>query len=432
MPTYAETPVEIVDGVERFITDDRPVDVTDNVTRRMMAPHDCLDRLNRIASGRQDLLVEGTAGLNLTIDPNSESLFSIAPDIDEGLGLEVQQNGPIPLSKRAVNQAASLMGCKGGWKRYSEMGENGPRHFIADFHSFFRNRRQDAFNLVMRTIDTGTHREVEGIMRDDIDRTDTNRFVAEAMRSVMERYGNCIRGVEVFESYSQGGMEFRMLFGNPVMRELESEPTKRIYTMLNLSTSDTRAFMPRMSLGLWRMWCTNGCTSQMFEDTAFRMTNSSTFDEAAAALDSMASIAFPYAGLLATSLQELQRRPIGGDSDMSAFDVLGRMRDAGDLNEAFYDRCHDLGKNAYGDDELETEWDVFNLMTDAAKGLGSMSARRNAEDKALSFAMYDGGLTGVAQHGFNRGQFERDMATRIRTLVMPHAATERTDLASLN
>ena len=432
MPTYAETPTEIVNGVERFVTDSRPVDVTDNVTRRMMTPSDCIDRLTRIASGRQDLLVEGTDGLNLQIDPNSESLFSIAPDIDEGLGLEARRNGPIPLSKRAVNQAAGLMGCKGGWKRYANMGENGPRHFIADFHSYFRNRREDDFNLIMRTIDTGIRREVEGIMRDDIDRTDSNRFVAEAMRSIMERYGDCIRGVEVFESPTQGGMEFRMLFGNPIMRELEPEPTKRIYTMLNLSTSDTRAFMPRMSLGLWRMWCTNGFTSQMFEETAFRMTNSSTFREAEAALDSMASIAFPYAGLLATSLQESQRRRIGGDSNRSAFDILGMMRDAGDLNEAFYDRCHDLGKNAYGDNELETEWDVFNLMTDAAKGLGSMSARRNAEDKALSFTMYDGGITGVADHGFSRGRFETSMAERIRTLVMPHAMAERTDLSLLN
>jgi hypothetical protein len=425
MPTYAQTAVEDIDGVEQFLTDDRPVEVTDNVTRRMMNPGDCMDRLNRLHASREDLLVEGTDGLNLQIDPGSESLFSIAPDIDDGLGLHVRQHGAIPLSKRAVNQVAGLMDVKGGYKRYQKMGDQGPRHFLADFASFFRNRRTDDYNLLFRTIDRGTGREVEGVMRDDIDRTDTNRFVAEAMRSVIERYGSIIRGVEVFESVSQGGMEFRMLFGNPFMREAEDEPTKRLYTMLNISTSDTRVFMPRMSLGVWRMWCANGCTTQMFSDTAFRMTNSSTFEDAQSALDQMASVAFPYAGLLGSSLQELQHRPIGGDSGMSAFDVLGVIRDAGDLNEAFYDRCHDLGKDAYADDELVTEWDVFNLMTDAAKGLGSMSARRNAEDKALSFALYEGGITGVAERGFNKGRFERDMTSRIAEFVKPHANNDR-------
>ena len=121
MPTYAEVPHETIDGVERFLTDDRPREVTDNVTRRMMAPADCLNRLTRIAESREDLLVEGTDGLGLQIDPNSDSLFAIAPDIDAGLGLHVREHGPIPLSKRAVNQAASLMGCKGGYNRYKEM-----------------------------------------------------------------------------------------------------------------------------------------------------------------------------------------------------------------------------------------------------------------------------------------------------------------------
>tara|TARA_B100001778_G_scaffold334952_3_gene349548 strand:- start:2067 stop:3359 length:1293 start_codon:yes stop_codon:yes gene_type:complete len=430
MPTYAEIPTIMEGDQERFVTDDRPVDVTDNVTRRMMHPTDCLNRLNRIANGRQDLLVEGGEHLGLQIDPSSDSLFSIAPDIDAGLGLHVREHGPIPMSNRAVNQLAGLMDAKGGYSRYQKMGEHGPRHFLADFASFFRARRSDDFNLMFRTNDSGTGRIVEGVMRDDIDRTDSNIFVANAMRAIMERFGDIIRGVEMFESNSQGGMEFRILFGNPIMIESEREPTKRLYTMLNLSTSDVRAFMPRASIGVWRMWCANGCTDQDFAFGSFQMRRSTTFEDVKASLDSMASIAFPFAGLIATSLQALQHRQIG-DGEKSAFDVLGIIRDRGDINEEFYERCHDLGKNAYGDDELATEWDVFNLMTDAAKGLGSMAARRNAEDKALTFAMYDGGITGVADHGFNRTAFETSMAARVNEFVLPHRQTER-DLTLLN
>jgi hypothetical protein len=427
MPTYAEVPTMIEDGQERFVTDDRPIDVTDNMTRRMMHPRDCLNRLNRIASSRQDLLVEGTAGLNLQPDPMSPSLFSIAPDIDDGLGLHVRQHGPIPLSERAVNQIATLMDAKGGYSRYRKMGDNGPRHFLADFASFFRARRQDDFNLVFRTNDHGTGRFVEGVMPDDIDRTDSNRFVAAAMRSIIERFGNIIRGVEVLESHSQGGMDLRILFGNPVLQESERQPTKRLYTMLNLSTSDVRAFMPRASLGVWRMWCANGCSHQNFSFGSFQMRKSTSFVEVERSLDSMASVAFPFAGLIATSLQHLQHRPIGG-GERSAFDVLGMLRDRGDMNEAFYERCHDLGKNAYADDELNTEWDVFNLMTDAAKGLGSMAARRNAEDKALTFALYDGGISGIAERGFNRVEFEKSLSARAAEYVTPYAFNDKVSL----
>lgn len=424
MPVYAEVPTMVEDGQERFITDDRPVDVTDNVTRRMMHPRDCLDRLTRIAEGREDLLVEDNHSLNLHIDPSSDSLFSIAPDSDEDLGLYVKAHGPINMSRRAVNQLAGLMDAKGGYRRYEKMGENGPRHFLADFSSFFRSRSSGDSNLIFRTIDTGTSRVVEGVMPSDIDRTDSNIFVANAMKGIVERYGDIIRGVEVFDSNSQGGMEFRILFGNPIMVENEKDPTKRLYTMLNLSTSDVRAFMPRASVGVWRMWCANGCTSQNFGFGSFQMRRSTTFEEVQNSLDSMAGIAFPFAALISSSLQNLQHRQIG-NGERSAFDVLGVIRDRGDLNEAFYERCHDLGKNAYADDELETEWDVFNLMTDAAKGLGSMAARRNAEDKALTFAMSEGGITGVAERGFNRAAFERDLSVRVAEHVIPYRMDEK-------
>lgn len=428
MPSYAEIPTVIENGQERFVTDEREREVTDNVVRRMMHPRDCIERLNRVASSRHDLLVDrGIAGLNLTVDPNSGSMFSIAPDIDAGLGNYVRQRGPIPLTEKAVNQIAGLMGVKGGYSRYQKMGLNGSRHFLADFASFFRHRRDDDFNLIFRTKDIGTGRIVEGVMRDDIDRTDSNIFVASAMKGLIERHGDIIRGVEVFESESQGGMEFRILFGNPVMRESERQPTKRLYPMLNISTSDIRAFMPRASLGVWRMWCANGCTTQQFESVAFKMNSSSNFNQARQSLEGMASIAFPYAALIAFSLQNLQQRRI---VDNSAIHTLGRLRDNGAISEEFYSRCHDFGQDAYAPNELETEWDLFNLMTDAAKGLGSMAARRNAEEKALTFAMHSGGFAAVAENGYNKNVFEREMAQRISEHVLPLAVHERVDLSS--
>lgn len=430
MPVYSEIPTVIEDGQERFVTDERPLDVTDNMTRRMMHPQDCLDRLNRISSYRHDLLVEGNDGLNLQIDPHSESFFSIAPDIDAGLGLHVREHGPIHLSRRAVNQVAGLMDAKGGYRRYEKMGEQGPRHFLADFSSFFRARRTDDFGLVFRTIMHQGERVVEGVMRDDIDRTDSSLFVARAMQGIIERFGDVIRGVEMFESFTQGGQEFRILFGNPIMRECEEEPTKRLYTMLNLSVSDVRAFMPRASLGVWRMWCANGCSNQNFAFGSFQMRASSTFEEAQESLDNMAGVAFPFAGLIAVSLQSLQQRQIG-NGEYSAFDTLGRMRDKGCLNEAFYDRCHDLGKEAYAEDELETEWDLFNLMTDAAKGLGSMAARRNAEEKALTYAMHNGGFSGIAESGFSRVDFEKSLTERVREHVLPYTYTDRSPIEEM-
>lgn len=434
MPTYAEIPTMEEVGFdgnlhERFITDERPMDVTDNVTRRMMSPKDCIDKLVAKADSRQDLLVEGTRGLNLVADANSDSLFSIRPEMNIGIGDWCKRHGPIPLSGRAVNQLCSLMGVKGGYKRYTKMGPAGPQHFLADFQSMFRFKRVDDPNLIFRTIHKGTGMEVEGIMPDNIDRTDSQRFVSTAMQGIMERFGDCIRGVEVFDSYSQGGMEFRILFGNPIMQELEMEPTKRLYTMLNISTSDTRVFAPRASLGVWRMWCANGCTRQQFDAASFRMNKSSTFEQMEASLDSMASIAFPYAGLIAHSLQALQTRQIGG-GEKTAYDVLGMLRDRGEINDDFYERCHDLGKGAYADDELNTEWDMWNLWTDAAKGLGSMSTRRNAEDKALTLALSDGGFSGVAERGFNRKSFESEMSERVKGYVMPHAVHDKTLLSA--
>lgn len=424
--TYDET---LPDGtvVERFETDTRESLASDNVTRRMMSPNDCLSSLIRKADSRQDLLAEGAGGVGLQIDPHSLSGFSIEPRHEgeqEGLAAYCQQHGPIPLTEKARGQLASLMGAKGGFKRYTEMGDNGSNLFVADFNSMFNRKRADKFNLVFRTILSDNGRVVEGVMKDNVDRTDSVRFVAHAMQSIINRYSDCIRGVEVFNSSSQGGMEFRILFGNPFMRESETQVTKRMYAMLRLSTSDIRAFAPSASLGVWRMWCSNGCTEQLFDGASFRMNQSHGFEDMAASLDSMASIAFPYAGLIGHSLSRLQHENLGGSNNLSMQNFFGILRDRGHMGEAFYEVCHDAVDD-YPRDEQHSEWDAFNVMTDAAKRLGSMAARRNAESKALQYAMYEGGLTAVADHGFNQAAFERDLASRVKLFVEPNRVDPR-------
>ena len=94
---------------------------------------------------------------------------------------------------------------------------------------------------------------------------------------------------------------------------------------------------------------------------------------------------------------------------VNILNILGMIDAMDDLKAAGEDFDEQDHKSNIGRRFEETEWGMFNLFTDAARMRGSVASRRGVENKSLQFALADGGFSGVADSGFNRSQFARQM-----------------------
>jgi len=407
-------------GVERFVGDNRPLTSSDAMVSRMMNPTVALNKLADEGSGRFDLLVDSAKDINFVHDPSSETGVSIAPNLgdlaDESenggrFNAAISRRGSVPVSTAAMNQICTLLGVKGGWKRYEKM--SGPvSNFLRDMNAMFGTSTGEA-SFVARTNSKGDSYEVEAFFAPDTDRTDPTVVVGGAMRSIIERFGDNIRGVELLRHSAGGGDSYRILFGDPVMQEGTADPTKRLYTMLDITMSHSRRFNPSASLGLWRLWCLNGCTTRDWDLASFKGDSTTTGDQLIGAIEGLVDIAFPLASAIGSRLQALETTPL----EMRAKDVISGIHGRGLIGNALRDSLERSMEFGGGDGKYDTEWDMFNLFTDVAKGSGTLHSRASNENKALQFGMADGSFSGVAAHGFNRSQFKDSMDELYRSNV---------------
>jgi hypothetical protein len=418
---YTEVRTSEENGQEVFLTDDRPINITDGVTRRMMHPRDCMAMLEKRKRDCEDLHFSSSFNLNLRIVEGGPTPFAIQPTVREGQIAEaIQKDGLIFISPKALNQMCSLMQVKGP-KRYERMVGDGNKKLVQDFHEMFARIPEREPKLVARTnIERGSSRRVvEGFMRDNVDRTQSVSYLASVLQHIMEYYGNVIRGVETFESPTQGGSEFRILFGNPLLQEKEPNPLKRLYAMMRVSCSDIGEFKPSCSLGIFRMFCANGCTTQEFPHMNFRMGGKDNFSKFESSLDEMMSLAIPYGAFLALAIQESQHRMLPA----GPIQVLDRLNGKGIIKESLHECASNRLDSVLEDGPIETEWDFINWMTDSAKGLGSLAAKRNAESRALMLGVYEGGIGEIYERGFDRSAFESSVRKRCNEMVEPFRRT---------
>tara|TARA_B100000614_G_scaffold262489_2_gene296293 strand:- start:35809 stop:37104 length:1296 start_codon:yes stop_codon:yes gene_type:complete len=411
MTTMVETMEEGSAAVERFVSDERGFnsDTEDKVVSRMRSPTDALMQLRREGTGRFDLAVDDANLLNL--EASDDGTITMAPTMrladtsasGASLAADLDKRGFIPVDPSAVNQLCSLMGIAGGWKTYQKRSRPA-QSFMRDVRDTFGGK-SGATKFVVRTTGDGfgNHR-VEAFFDANAERPDSGRVVGGIFRAILEKYGDVIRGVEMIRQVNTGVGSMRILFGDPVLRERTSDPMKRIYPMMDLFMSDRGNVTPEASLGLWRLWCLNGCTSKDFALARLRMDSEGGMDAFIEGAGKLVNAAIPFAHAIATRLDGLQDRPLA----KSAKDTIDLIEARGHISKGFaedLDRYRTMGREG----EVETEWGMFNLFTDAARMRGSVASRRGVENKGLQFALADGGFSGVADSGFNRSQFARQM-----------------------
>ena len=403
------------EGVERFVTDTRPLlDAKDGITSRMMSPMDCIKYLGDQGSGRFDLLVDGTDSLGLVQDPKSESGISIAPNVGDISGQSengaafanaINTHGTAHVTKAALNQMCSLLGVSGGWKRYEKM-QNPIGNFMRDMRMMFGSSDGEA-SFVARTNSKGNTYIVESFLSPKVDRTDSTVIVGAAMEAVIEQWGDSLRGVEVINHNAGGGSKFRLLFGDPVLNEQETDGYKKLFPMLDLTLSDSRRFHPSAALGLWRMWCLNGCSTKDWDLASWKGSASTSGGDMISGIQGLVNIAFPLAGAVAGGLAELQNRELG----MKAQDIVSMIHGRNLIGNALREDLEHCIEQGGGDGKgVHTEWDFFNTWTHSAKMAGTLASRGSNENKALLYGLADGSFTGVAQSGFNRDHFRQKMA----------------------
>jgi len=402
-------------GIERFVTQERKgLDAKDGITSRMFSPTDCIAHLQAAGSGRFDLLVDGSNSLNIISDSKSESGLSIAPQVGDISGQSengaafanaINTNGSAHISKAALNQLCSLLGVNGGWKRYEKM--NTPvANFMRDMNQMFGTSNGES-SFVARTNSRGKDYVVESFLAPNVDRTDSTVIVGAAMQAVIEQWGDSLRGVEVINHNAGGGSKFRLLFGDAVLDEKETDGYKKLFPMLDLTLSDSRRFHPSAALGLWRMWCLNGCSTKDWDLASWKGNATSSGADMISGIQGLVNVAFPVAGAIAGGLTNLQHQELG----MKPQDIVSMIAGRNLIGNSFRDDLIHCIENGGGDGKgVNTEWDMFNTFTHGAKMAGSLASRGSNENKGLLYALADGGFTGVAQSGFNRDQFKSKMA----------------------
>jgi len=411
MTTMVQTTEEGSALVERFASDERGFnhDTEDKVVSRMRSPVDALNQLRREGTGRFDLAVDDANILG--IEATDDGTVSIAPTMkladesESGASLagDLNKRGFIPVDEGAVNQLCSLMGISGGWKTYQKRARPA-QSFMRDVRDTFGGKTGETKFVVRTTGDGFGNHRVEAFFDSKAERPDSGRVVGGIFRAILEKYGDVIRGVEMVRQVNTGVGSMRILFGDPVLRERTSDPMKRIYPMMDLLMSDRGNVTPEASLGLWRLWCLNGCTSKDFALARLRMDSDGGMDAFIEGAGRLVQAAIPFAHSIATRLDGLQDRPL----ELSAKDTINLIEARGHISGGFAEDLHRYAEQGREGD-VETEWGMFNLFTDAARMRGSVASRRGAENKGLQFALADGGFSGVADRGFNRSQFSRQM-----------------------
>lgn len=441
---FEDTSIDGSSNVIRFAPSDT-TRLNDNITRCMMTPADCLNQLTRMQKARSDLICEEAKGFNLRSINGSSEDFEIAPDPahvghDSRVGEYLRGRGSIRMTADARDQLARIMGASKGWNRYASMGNAAPHHFVADFMTMFHRRKSGQEGIVFRTISTPTgDRVVEGVISTEVDRSQSGELLREAILAVINQHGDIIRGIEHTFSASHHSMSLRLLVGDPTAAEFEEDVMKRLYPMVDIRCSDVRKHAPTVTAGAYRPWCANGCLADAFPLGSYTMKNDERIGDFTREVGKIVGNVIPMVAVFGHALEQTRLRRLqperifgedGGarESDLpSGRGILRALRSKRLLGKSHTDRAIDMANNEY-DGHINNEWDLMNLLTDAAKGATRIEGRAKAESQILRYALYPGGFSHVANTGFDGDLFKMQidqMGNRIGELKKQLASSSR-------
>lgn len=357
-----------------------------------------LDRLHSVDSAMQKL-ADREKDLQDFMSGSSKdmSLTWISPDQDadrRGGGFFVKHKDisvdAMPVAHTAIRSACNMMGTK--WGFYEQFPDSA-RKFVNDFRSFTDHRGQ---GVVLRTgtSQDGINRMVESFVPSDFDRTSDAQILGAMLQRIRSDYPNAVRGVQILSDGERGVLDYRVLFGSTLMREDSRDPTKAVLPMLSFTSSEIGLCDSQVALGLYRIYCRNGMMRKDWEGGIAKWNRRNRPNNFVAKIGEVIGNVGHFAAGVSETLTPRMNEPLA----VHALELLGSLSARGLIGRKHFEAA----ERSVGHSPAATEYDFLNLLTDSAKQLNPLTARKEAESTALRLAMQPRGFRGIYEDGFNK------------------------------
>jgi hypothetical protein len=338
------------------------------------------------AEHRHDILMPSVADMGLRFaDPN--------PAQPKGGYVAKIEGKDFLLTEGAVKTACRLMKTKPAFlKQFSD-----PMAFPQMLRNAIDNPgRSGPKGVLVRT----NGLEVAAVLSPDYQIRDAHTQVADFAAMCEDNFGP-VRGINAIQSGHGDVLSYRMVVGNNIMKKLSDLEGQ--FQMFVLSMSETGQIPDKTTLGLYRLVCTNGA---MMLDRSQLVSEWNHHSPLEPYLNDTGTT-IRHAGYMGQQWTAIFDELLSARMAAPASDVLHALEEERLITKGHFDAAE---RQVVGQ-EIESQFDFFNLLTQSAQELPTIQARQQAESTALRLFTGAGGVMQRLQEASNghRGDPETDV-----------------------
>lgn len=297
---------------------------------------------------------------------------------------------PLEIGATGIKAACNFMNTEQSYfKQFPQWQER----FMRDFRALVDHKGQ---GIVIRTgtSQDGINRRVESFVRSDFDRTSDAQILGAMLHGLKEKFSDQVRGVQILNDGQRGILNYRVLFGQALLKEDPRDPTKAVLPMLSFTSSELGMVDSKVALGLYRIYCRNGMMRTDWEGGIAKWSRKNRPNGFVSKIGEIIGNVGHFAAGVANAIGPRMNEPLG----LPAIEILANLHQRSLIGH----KHHEAAARAVEYSPASTEYDFLNILTDSAKQITPLTARQEAESTALRLAMQPNGFKGVYLEGFSK------------------------------
>jgi hypothetical protein len=264
---------------------------------------------------------------------------------------------------------------------------------LSEFHDWFRS--SSAKGLIVRTNTemSEASRTVDAFVPGKTNLISNYELMSGIFNSIDNCYGDCVRGVQMLSGNDSDNVAYRILFGDPITVE-NNDRNKATFLMFSYMGSEHLLNATELDLGLWRLICANGSMRKDLSYVRAKWGRFNSVNKFMATIDRLVEMSGVYGNSMSRKIEEMRNNRLANDP----LEILDSMRSQRLIDSRHFETAVLQSERI----EEDTNWGMFNLLTDAAKTHGDLGRRSLAESNAMRVAMQPNGFNGLMQNGFRK------------------------------
>jgi hypothetical protein len=323
------------------------------------------------AEKRDNVDVDAVADLGLHYRPaegGAEGGYFATVPVKNNDGNVVMKQ--LPLSPSAIRTACRLIKTT---PAFFEQGDD-PDFFPKNFQHIMDSPRKKERGLLLRHDGL----KINAMLPRNYVVKDAAELLEDFIPALQSNMGD-VRGVLALENTNGDYGSYRIVMGNNIMPSLTDE--KGQFLMFNIATSETGLSPTKTSLGLYRTYCTNSAIRVQTLSAWNHLSNFDPFfDKAARTIRESGYLQDAYGRIF----ESLLREPL----PFPAFDLIEAFKREKLISENHAESALIHART----DDVETQYDLFNVITRSAQDLPTITERESAEETAMRLFTEPGGV----------------------------------------